>query len=573
MRRWIKRLAWFLVVVTLVGAAGFYAAPSAIRWYVHDNYAGIVVNGEIEIAWRKAEVVFREVSVDRPGLKGQLKRVEVNRDKVVHVEGGKLSIDLDRFGQSGGGDDGGSSTTVFAAGLTVEVRKGSTQAMIEKATVNPQQVCFKSGRIKYRGFEAVVLAGCLTRTYQARSGNRDKAEFQASRVEVPVELPLNVPRMKRKQTIVVTELKMDLIDKVVRFGSAGVEGVTAVTGTIKLTDETVLFDAVQVDVNHPWVSPAPAHFNRVAVTAPLDLFRGKAGKLRIMLDRAIVRIDPLNWTIEGDEPCNDWVGAMPRPLPEALEQAEGKFEGNLRFDVRAKPTPHLEIDYDCKFRCSEEPLKSLKRSKFSYFAYDSKGGLFERETGYQTPNWVSLADLPPHVPEAFRLMEDPGFHSHNGIHVMALYNSLKANLEKGRFVKGGSTITMQLAKNLWLKRHKTVGRKAQEALLTIALESCLSKAEIMELYMNVVEYGPDIYGLRAASRHYFHKDPSALTADEAFYMASILPAPKKALYPKYGGMARTKRLMQRLANVGAISEYLVPVEGGAVDTTGWDSLE
>lgn len=562
MRRWARKLAWVLVTVGILGVVGYYVAPPVIRWYVHDNYTGIVLNGPVVVDWVGMGVCFQDVSVKRPGIEGRLDSITVDRDRNVDVKGGNLRIDLDTFGK-GEKRRRGPSMSVIAAGLTVEVHKGDTQALIEKASIGPEKLCFESGIVRYAGFEAAVQAGCL---------KRDKSEFRAARVEVPVELPFNIPRLERKQTIVVTGLKADIIDKVVWFESAGVEAFTAVTGTVKLADEAVMFDSTRVDVDHPWVAPTPVHLDRVAVTAPLSLLQGEAGKLRIRLNKATVRIDPISWTVEGDESCNDWVGALPHPLPEALEQAEGRFSGNLSFEVRAKPTPHLEIDYECKFDCSSEPIKSLKRRRFFYFAYDSKEKLFERETGYQTRHWVSLADLPPHVPEAFRLMEDPGFHSHGGIHVMALYNSLKANLEKGKFVKGGSTITMQLAKNLWLRRHKTVGRKAQEALLTIALESCLSKATIMELYMNVVEYAPDVYGLRAASEHYFRKDPSALTADEAFYLASILPAPKKALHPKYGGMARTKKLMQRLANVGAISEYLVPVEE-EVDTTGWEALE
>jgi len=565
MRRWVRRLLWVVGVLGVLGVSAYYAAPHLVRWYVREHYAGITLNGAIEIDWLGAKVVFRNVLVERTGIKGQLEKVRVEKDRSVYVDGGQLRIDLDELRK---GDDGGgtsSGTTVVAAGLAVEVHKGETQATVEDASIGPEKVCFKSGVVRYAGFEATVLSGCL---------KRDKSEFHAVRVDIPVKLPFNVPRLDTDQTIVITELTADLIDKVVRFDSAGVDAFTAKgSASVKLADDVVFFDAARVDVNHPWVAPTPVHLNRVAVTAPLTLFRGGEGKLRVQIDKTVVRIDPNNWTVDGEGACNDWIGALPHPLPKALEQAKGNFEGFLSFDVRAKPTPHLEIKYDCKFKCSAEPIKSVRRSQFTYFAYNSKGELFERKTGSQTANWTSLADLPSYVPEAFRLMEDPGFHSHKGIHIMALVNSLKANLAKGKFVKGGSTITMQLAKNLFLRRHKTVGRKAQEALLTIALESCMSKARIMELYMNVVEYGPDIYGLRAATQHYFRKDPSVLSADEAFYMASILPAPKDAVHPKYGGMERTKRLMQRLATSGYISEYLVPVEEEAVDTTGWETVD
>lgn len=559
-----KKLLWVVGVLGMLVGATYWFTPDIVRWYVHDTYAGVVIHGAVEIDWLMPQAVFHDVEVKRTGIRGRLTTVSVNKKREVYVDGGKLRVDLDQLG-AGEGDGEGESAKVIAAGLDVEVIKKGVQASANKTTISPTAVCFETGSVTYQGYTATVREACL---------KRDKSVFKAQRVEVPFTLPFDLPRMDREQMLVVTEIEADLALQLVRFDSAEIQSFTAKgPATIKYADDTVFFDAVEVEVNHPWVAPHPVHFNRVGVTAPTSLLKGEGGKLRITLDRATIHIDPLQWEVYGEDTCNDWITAMPQPLPEALQQAAGNFDGQLQFHVRAKPTPHLSIDYDCKFKCSEEPIKSLRRSHFTYLAYDSKGELFERESGYQTANWVSLADLPPHVPEAFRLMEDPGFHSHQGIHVMALVNSLKANLKKGRFVKGGSTITMQTAKNLWLRRHKTIGRKAQEAMLTIALESCLGKARIMELYMNIVEYAPDVYGLRAASQHYFHKDPSDLAADEAFFLASVLPNPKKVTLPQHGGMERVHRIMTRLATSGYISEYLIPAKEEEVDTTGWDTLE
>jgi len=253
---------------------------------------------------------------------------------------------------------------------------------------------------------------------------------------------------------------------------------------------------------------------------------------------------------------------------------QGNFKGRLSFEVRAKPVPHLSIEHDCSYTCSAEPVKTLRQSTFTYMAYDRNNKLFERKTGRLSPGWISIADLPTHVPQAFVLLEDPGFFSHKGIHVMALENSLKANLEKGEFVKGGSTISMQLSKNLWLKRHKTIGRKAYEALLTVAMESCMSKAQILELYMNVVEYAPDVYGIGPATQHYFRKPAQQLETDEAYFLAKLLPHPKRTLSPNGGGLASARKLMRRLAVSGYISEHIIPPEDNEVlDTEGWEALD
>jgi len=322
------------------------------------------------------------------------------------------------------------------------------------------------------------------------------------------------------------------------------------------------------------VAPYPAHFKDVDIVAPLAVARTGKGKFRVRVGGATLRLDPEHYAVDGSEDCGDWLDILPHPLPKALQQMQGNFKGRLSFEVRAKPVPHLSIEHNCTYTCSAEPVKALKGKTFTYMAYDRYNKLFERKTGRHTQGWVSIADLPTHVPHAFVLLEDPGFFSHKGIHVMALENSLKANLEKGAFVKGGSTISMQLAKNLWLKRHKTIGRKAYEALLTVALESCMSKAQILEMYMNVVEYAPDVYGIGAATQHYFHKPAQQLETDEAYFLARLLPHPKRTLSPNGGGLLAARKLMRRLAVSGYISEFIVPPEDDEVlNTEGWDTMD
>jgi membrane peptidoglycan carboxypeptidase len=128
---------------------------------------------------------------------------------------------------------------------------------------------------------------------------------------------------------------------------------------------------------------------------------------------------------------------------------------------------------------------------------------------------------------------------------------------------------MQTAKNLWLSREKTFGRKVEELFLSQVLESCLTKDEIMELYLNIVEFGPNVYGLRQAAQHYFKVDPVSLDPREAFYLAWILPRPRKSPPPSAATMTRMSTLMQMLAKQGRLSDAMT-LGLDPPDTTGWE---
>lgn len=140
--------------------------------------------------------------------------------------------------------------------------------------------------------------------------------------------------------------------------------------------------------------------------------------------------------------------------------------------------------------------------------------------------WTPIDQISPFLPEAVILAEDPRFFQHHGIDWQNVRHALRANIHEGRIVWGGSSITMQLAKNLYLDPEKTFWRKLREVLLAIKLERTLSKERILELYLNVAEWGPDLFGVGNAAGHYFHKTPRELTPYEAAFLASILPNPE-----------------------------------------------
>ena len=139
--------------------------------------------------------------------------------------------------------------------------------------------------------------------------------------------------------------------------------------------------------------------------------------------------------------------------------------------------------------------------------------------------WVPLSRLPKHVIDAIIVAEDGTFFEHGGIDWFEVQESFEKNLEEGRPARGASTITQQLAKNLFLSTSKDPIRKLKEVAITLMMERLLSKHRILELYVNIVEWGRGIFGIEAAARTYFGKSASALTLDEATRLAAVIPSP------------------------------------------------
>jgi monofunctional biosynthetic peptidoglycan transglycosylase len=159
-------------------------------------------------------------------------------------------------------------------------------------------------------------------------------------------------------------------------------------------------------------------------------------------------------------------------------------------------------------------------------------------------SWVPLARVSRYLIHAVLSSEDQGFFGHEGVDWKAIEESLEKNMEKGRFARGGSTITQQLAKNLYFGTGKTLGRKARELVVTRWLEADLSKARILELYLNLIEWGDGIYGCEAAARQWYGKPASAVSASEAAGLAAMIPNPRR-LNPRVSA-ARHERATRRV---------------------------
>jgi monofunctional glycosyltransferase len=178
--------------------------------------------------------------------------------------------------------------------------------------------------------------------------------------------------------------------------------------------------------------------------------------------------------------------------------------------------------------------------------YRSRGTRLQRQQV-----WVPYDSVSEHLKKAILLSEDASFFSHNGVDFYELKEAVKRDWEKREFARGGSTITMQLARNLYLNPSKNPLRKAREVIIAFQLERALSKRRIFELYLNVVEWGRGIYGAEAASRYYLGKPVSALDPADAATLAALLPSP---LNPREKGLLyRRNLILKRMAATNHIS--------------------
>lgn len=148
-------------------------------------------------------------------------------------------------------------------------------------------------------------------------------------------------------------------------------------------------------------------------------------------------------------------------------------------------------------------------------------------------NYVKLSNISKNLQNAILLTEDSAFYQHNGFDQEGIERCFAKLREKGKVVCGGSTITQQLAKNMFLSKEKSFTRKGLEALITIKLEKTLSKKEILERYLNVVQFGKNIFGVQQASQFYFKKSPSQLSLPESAFLAMVLPNPEKYSHSYY----------------------------------------
>ncbi len=196
---------------------------------------------------------------------------------------------------------------------------------------------------------------------------------------------------------------------------------------------------------------------------------------------------------------------------------------------------------------------------FTFHAPLASGGTRDVVIGPANTAFVPLNALPAYVVRAVTTSEDAGFYAHHGFDLSEVQDALARSGSHGR-LRGASTISQQLAKNLFLSPERTLARKAREALATIALEAALPKRRLLEIYLNLAEWGPGVRGIGEAARHWFGKDARALTPKEACFLATVIPNPVKyERYRRRGALTdaweeRVRGLLLKLHATGAIDD-------------------
>src|ERR1700733_6492289 len=263
------------------------------------------------------------------------------------------------------------------------------------------------------------------------------------------------------------------------------------------------------------------------------------------------------------------LGASGLGVPESLGMAPGGGGLDLcsaSIDVRVRGRPadpaSLSVSQKIDFKPPRQmpPAILRLRGDFTFSSQDGPGPHRPIDVSPASPDFIALRDVPPLFVRTLLLSEDAGFYGHRGIDLRELPTALLTNWSRGGAARGASTITQQLAKNLFLSRDKQLGRKLQELAITFLLESALGKDRILEIYLNIIEWGPDLHGLRPAARRYFGREPRELTPAEMAFLVAIIPGPIKYQSsfahgtPGPGLRSLIDALLAKLRSVDAIGE-------------------
>jgi len=231
--------------------------------------------------------------------------------------------------------------------------------------------------------------------------------------------------------------------------------------------------------------------------------------------------------------------AFPQGLFESLDglKVQGKIKYNLNFYLDTAIPDSVKFSSTLTpvgFKILQWGKTNLQKinSPFVYTPYEYGKPMRDITIGPSNPNFTPLNAISKNFINAVLTAEDPSFFTHNGFVEESIRKSIAVNFKEKKFKRGGSTISMQLVKNVYLSRQKTLARKAEEILIVWLIEHnhLVSKQRMLEVYFNIMELGRNIYGIGEASRYYFGKQPADLTIGDGLFLASIVPKPKASMY-------------------------------------------
>lgn len=269
-------------------------------------------------------------------------------------------------------------------------------------------------------------------------------------------------------------------------------------------------------------------------------------------------------------PAQELFGSLPAGLFDNLEgiRTQGQLSYRFLFDVDFSSLDSLKFESELKakdFRIESfgrTPLNKMS-GEFEYTAYENGQPVRAFPIGSSWEHFTPLDSVSPILQMSVMQSEDGAFFYHQGFLPDAIREALIHDIKVRKFARGGSTISMQLVKNVFLNRNKNIARKLEEALIVwlIETERLTSKARMYEVYLNIAEWGPMIYGIQEASKFYFDKRPSQLSVEECIFLASIIPKPKhfRNSFTENGQLKENQEgyfrlIAERLVKKGIISE-------------------
>ena len=312
------------------------------------------------------------------------------------------------------------------------------------------------------------------------------------------------------------------------------------------------FNMTNLLVNHWRISPVDVIMPKLTFNATASFYedsvtleKGSVFKLKdlpINITASNSRKEQKVYRLDMDFSVNDanmFFESLPIGMFNSLKgiNTSGSLAYKLHFNLPLSNPFQLKFDSKLtgkNFRIKQYGTENFAKlnTPFSYLAMDGDRPVRSFLVGEGNPFFTPLLDVNPYLVNAILTAEDPSFFNHAGFVEESFRESIATNIKQGRFARGGSTISMQLVKNVFLSRNKSVSRKLEEALIVWLIEQqrLVSKDRMFEVYLNIIEWGPNVYGIGEASRFYFDKFPRDLNLAESIYLASIIPHPK---YFKY----------------------------------------
>ncbi len=406
-------------------------------------------------------------------------------------------------------DDNGKNATINFKELTLKNKKLVTNVHVKTKTFTQNWI--------------------IEGTADPRENNADLSIHNA--VKEPVKIPYFDERFNLKSSFDLINIKIDAIEfsknQLVFLGSSMFKNFNF--NHPKIASKDVSFEDVKVDFD---ITVGKDHISLNENTSVT--FNKIQFQPRIELSTASDTVFKFDVQIPKMK-AQDFIRSLPDGLFTNFQgmEAQGSFAYRLNFMFNLNDPDAIilesELDKD-HFKITKYGEANLSKlnGEFVYRAFEN--GQYQRPilVGEANPNFTSLHEISPYLQKSVLTTEDPSFFHHKGFIVEAFKQSIVQNIKTKKFTRGGSTISMQLVKNVFLTREKTLSRKLEEILLVYILESnrIVSKERMLEVYFNVIEWGPNVYGIGEASQFYFQKKPLQLNLNESIYLATIVPRPK-----------------------------------------------